>query len=96
MAEAGLTFDNGLANQFDDRRDPRQVVICAHRSAHKDKSAVAFGIWWYCRALVQLEERPRNRMPIQKAGKIAGSVLGRKTKNGDWFHRFYACRDSAF
>ena len=88
MAETRLVTVNGAANQQKDRRDPRSIIIHAHRAAHKNQRGEGIGIFWQQRTFVELEEHPGNRVTIKKAGKIAWAVLFGKTKNGDRFYRF--------
>ena len=76
MADARLVAFNGVANQCANRRNPGQIVIHAHRSAHENKTGKRIETFWNVVAFIKRDECPRNRMTIQKTGKIAWSVFG--------------------
>ena len=75
-----------VADQLERRNDPRQLVVHAHRPAHERETRVAARVARHAFALVERDQLPGNRAPLEIGGKIAGPFGTGRPKNSHGLH----------
>src|SRR4051812_34356970 len=90
MADNRRVMRDGRADQFQHGWNPGQIIIYAHRPAHEAKPAVGSRRDGYRITGIRPDQRPGNPAGVEECGKIARSLAGTMTKDGDglgvWIH----------
>src|SRR6266853_4229810 len=75
-----------LVHELEHRRDPRQLVVHAHRPAHEREPGELARVRGNRFARVHLDEPVRNAVRVEECGKIARPLGVAMTENRDGFH----------
>src|SRR6266581_6364817 len=75
-----------LVHELERGRDPRQLVVHAHRSAHEHESRESARIRGNLLPRVDLDEPVRNAVRVEECGKIARPLSAAMTENRNGLH----------
>jgi hypothetical protein len=86
VAQHRYVARNRITDQAADLRNPRQVVVDAHRPAHEAQSGEGRGIRRDLFAGINRDDVVRDLPPLEVRGKIGRPFGGHVAENGNGFH----------
>ena len=86
MPDHGRAVGDRVAHERAQRRDPRQLVVDAHRAAHHADARIGGRARRDRRALVERDQFPRDALAREPRSEPPGSLGRRKAEDGDGLH----------